>query len=60
MYARITVATYLQLHESTGVALEVGVVDLAHGVHVLIPHFLGYMALIGHQKLVEDSAHTSY
>ena len=53
-------ATYLQLHESTGVALEVGVVDFAHGVHVLIPHFLGYVALIGHQKLVEDSAHTSY
>ena len=52
--------TYLQLHESTEVALEVGVVDLAHGVHVLVPHFLGYVAFIGHQKLVEDSAHTSY
>lgn len=38
---------YLDLEEATAVGLEVTVVDLTHGVHILVSDLLGNCPLIG-------------
>lgn len=47
---------HLELHQAVGVGLEVAEVDLAHGIHVLIPHLLGDDSLMAQQELVEKPA----
>ena len=45
----------LHFEEPPAVGLEVAVVDLTHGVHILISYLLGNRPLIGQQELVEES-----
>lgn len=47
---------HLELHQAVGVGLEVAKVDLAHGVHVLVPDLLGDDPLVAQQELVEKPA----
>lgn len=45
---------HLHFEQSAAVGLEVAVVDLAHGVHILVPDFFRYHPFIGQQELVEE------
>lgn len=47
---------HLHFEQSAAVGLEVAVVDLAHGVHVLVPDFFRYRPFVGQQELVEEPA----
>lgn len=47
---------HLHFEQSAAVGLEVAVVDLAHGVHILVPDFFCYRPLVGQQELVEEPA----
>lgn len=48
--------THLHFEQPAAVRLEVTVVNLAHGVHVLVSDLLGDRSLIGQKELVEEPA----
>lgn len=52
--------SHLHLHELGVVVLEVGVIDLAHGVNVLWPHLFGRLAAVRHQELIKVPNHRGW
>lgn len=47
-------SAHLDLEEATAVGLEVAVIDLAHGVHILVSDLLSNRPLISQQELIEE------